>query len=79
MYIKGLKIPPSGQYVFVLTSSGMVENVNGLVVGEAVEIKAPHGRLIDVESLGYPDVFEMDWGWSEEKVETAPTVIEAEK
>lgn len=51
VYIKGLKIPPSGQFVFVLTSSGMVENVNGLVVGEAVEVKAPHGDLIDRDKV----------------------------
>lgn len=48
VYIKGLKIPQSGSRIFALTSSGMVEDVCGLVVGEAVEVKTPHGDLIDV-------------------------------
>lgn len=86
VYIEGLKIPQSGQYVVVLTSSGMVEDVNGFVVGKAVEVKAPHGRLIDADALesesadlccdnGYYGSTE--WGFSYDMIDNAPTIIEA--
>lgn len=92
VYIKGLKIPPSGQFVFVLTSSGMVENVNGLVVGEAVEVKAPHGDLIErvptitkIQKIEEEPQYQHDGeDWingliqAEEVVRYAPTIIEAE-
>ena len=91
VYINGLKIPPSGQYVLVLTSSGMVEDVNGFVLGEAVEVKEPHGRLIDADALcenGTADVHEdmvcdgyvedSTWGFSRDTILREPVIIEAE-
>lgn len=86
VYIKGLKMPPSGQYAFVLTSSGMVENVNGLVVGEAVEVKAPHGRLIDAKAFETKNKYFWHRDFINAKSEDAlcdlfddaPTIIEAE-
>lgn len=88
VYIKGLKTPQSGQYVFVLTSSGMVENINGLVVGEAVEVKVPHGRIGDLDAIY--DAVERRYcvsSGAEHKAErdfldlitSAPTIIEVEE
>ena len=81
VYIKGLKIPQNGARIFALTSSGMVEDVTGLVVGEAVDVKVPHGRLVDAEEL--PSFCAMDGLentrcvlWRE--IDDASTIIEAE-
>lgn len=90
VYIKGLKIPQSGAHIFALTSSGMVEDVCGLVVGEAVEVKTPHGDLIDRDAL--IDNIKKAWDWETVNgidtatalrqticdVKNAPTVLEAE-
>lgn len=57
VYIKGMDMPKSGEKIIILTSSGYVEDVLGQVIQgvEAVEVKEPHGRLIDVNALEYCD------------------------
>ena len=96
MLIKGMDMPKEGTYIlnFISSESGkhticliekehddggaeLIEN-NGVV-----EIKTPHGRLIDAEELidSIPTVDQYDEGladWFIKITEGQPTVIEAE-
>lgn len=86
--IKGMDMPKSGEKIIILTSSGYVEDVSGQVIHgvEAVEVKAPHGRLIDAGELSVDlccysdyDGGSTEYGYSYEMLDNAPTIIEAEE
>ena len=84
--IKGMEMPPRGESIAIILQNGYAfepDRDSGYIDHEAVEIKAPHGRLIDRDALlfdnsaafhdidGYTNV-----AW--EAVDNAPTIIEAE-
>ena len=82
IYIKGFK-PQDGLYVI---KDGMIRKYKGkggtVRPYELVEVKEPHGRLIDADKLNIHDVSPVDgfcvMGVTEEDIELADTVIEAE-
>jgi hypothetical protein len=90
--IKGIELPEKVQ-VLELHSDGKVFTRKGYLVGEAVELPEKHGRLIDADALikFVEDRYEITWesdcyegGIKDacsdiiEKIDTMPTVIEAE-
>lgn len=99
VYIKGLELPKefgnySESYTICISEDGVnILGVEGKLY-QVVEVKAPHGRLIDADALRarmYHEAFETDsdmqkWGsgcWIRYKMfermeEAAPTVFEAE-
>ncbi len=87
LYIAGLRMPKPGTYTkFTVYSDGrVVLHFGGKYIGDAVEIKDPHGRLIDADALDADlerqDMHTGEWdavGFSIKEIENAPTIIEAE-
>lgn len=88
--IKGMEIPKRGEscLVITITPDGEVyKNVYDASfrvnqVGEAISVP-PHGRLIDADALEADlNIWhgeECDSGFSEEAIDTAPTIILAEE
>lgn len=89
VYIEGLELPKEfgnyyGHYTLCISEDG----VNILGVDEklysVVEVKAPHGRLKDVDAILQEKgnkiqmVMEGDYLYHETIIQNAPTIIEAE-
>jgi hypothetical protein len=53
LYIAGLRMPKPGTYTkFTVYGDGrVVLHFGGKYVGDAVEVKKPHGRLIDADAM----------------------------
>lgn len=83
--IKGMEMPKTGCIILAIRADGVVEGVDGTIIGKSIEVKAPHGDLVDRDTLmnkegrsqwwddNYAPDVEMD------DIKNAPTVIEAEK
>ena len=84
--IKGIDMPKDGGHLHLVVFS------NGAVMGYdknkvcAVDVKAPHGRLIDADVLMDEgmDIYHMDYfrgtmsGYSKQMIDCTPTVLESE-
>ena len=94
IYIKGMKLPKEGRYAVIRVIPdgtvfaeclGIGDGTEELPKLKAVEVKEPHGRLIDADKLKKTehDIHIESIGYhhrciSMENVNEAPTVIEAE-
>ena len=82
--IKGLDLPHNGGYIEIRLHDDRAEvEVQEFTFKdfEIVEVPTPHGRLIDAEKLPVRDVSRDYYevvGVTEEDIDDAPTVIEAE-
>ena len=86
--IKGMEMPEDDDIVICIRTNGDVytldtdKDIFFINEAEACKIPTPHGRLIDAEKLPVRDVsrdyYEV-MGVTEEDIDDAPTVIEAEE
>ena len=83
--IKGIEMPKEGHILsLVLKPNGKVNGGNfGEVLGKAVKVPTPHGRLIDADLLfdtmllkngnRFAKMFKADW------LDIMPTILEADR
>ena len=86
LYIEGMEMPKAefGSMIVAIRPDGMVEDVMGCYVGNAVPVQEPHGRLGDLDALPWYlantsvkyATYE-DWEMLCDAIAAAPTVIPA--